>query len=516
MKKFLFTSLLLLTALSLAACSAGTAQGSSRQAGSAESAREEGFTLEGEVNGEINISCYDFTYESLLNEAAEKFESKYPGTTVNVNLFSTPPEIKTMEKDGMKMAIITTEADPQAESDYIFKSGNDIMSGQGADIYAIDVLPYYKYVQGGYLEDLSKYMDADTEFNTSDYKSNILNAVKYEGGQYIMPLSYSFSILTYDPEILETAAEDIFNGKEAMSLAQVLELTTGFADEYNAAREEPVKLINYGKENLFSTLFKNNYKSFVDIENKRCDFNSGSFTDLLNMVTAYADNGYISDSVFGMMKKGGGEAGSGAPEMPDFEDVQMRLSTAYMLGLQGNQSLFNMLNKDAEVTRMFMSSSSASAENHEIGALSANDFGDVEADVFNMFGMNSNSKNKRTAWEFIKFLLSDEMQSSLNIISLPVNNNARAENMKLEVVEELFVPVEEREAKELTPEQQAILDEYAGYIEDYSNQINAVTLTDSKIMSIVMEETNLFFTGEKSAEEAASSIQSKVSLYLNE
>ena len=516
MKRFLFTSLLLLTALSLAACSGGTAQGSSRQAGSAESAREEGFTLEGEVNGEINISCYDFTYESLLNEAAEKFESKYPGTTVNVNLFSTPPEIKTMEKDGMKMAIITTEADPQAESDYIFKSGNDIMSGQGADIYAIDVLPYYKYVQGGYLEDLSKYMDADTDFNTSDYKSNILNAVKYEGGQYIMPLSYSFDILTYDPEILETAAEDIFNGKEAMSLAQALELTTGFADEYNAAREEPVKLINYGKENLFSTLFKNNYKSFVDIENKRCDFNSGSFTDLLNMVTAYADNGYISDSVFGMMKKGGGEAGSGAPEMPDFEDVQRRLSTAYMLGLQGNQSLFNMLNKDAEVTRMFMSSSSASAENHEIGALSANDFGDVEADVFNMFGMNANSKNKRTAWEFIKFLLSDEMQSSLNIISLPVNNNARAENMKLEVVEELFVPVEEREAKELTPEQQAILDEYAGYIEDYSNQINAVTLTDSKIMSIVTEETNLFFTGEKSAEEAASSIQSKVSLYLNE
>jgi len=516
MKKFLFTALLLLTALSLAACSAGTAQGSSRQAGSAESAREESFTLEGEVNGEINISCYDFTYESLLNEAAEKFESKYPGTTVNVNLFSTPPEIKTMEKDGMKMAIITTEADPQAESDYIFKSGNDIMSGQGADIYAIDVLPYYKYVQGGYLEDLSKYMDADTEFNTSDYKSNILNAVKYEGGQYIMPLSYSFDILTYDPEILETAAEDIFNGKEAMSLAQVLELTTGFADEYNAAREEPVKLINYGKENLFSTLFKNNYKSFVDIENKRCDFNSGSFTDLLNMVTAYADNGYISDSVFGMMKKGGGEAGSGASEMPDFEDVQRRLSTAYMLGLQGNQSLFNILNKDAEVTRMFMSSSSASAENHEIGALSANDFGDVEADVFNMFGMNANSKNKRTAWEFIKFLLSDEMQSSLNIISLPVNNNARAENMKLEVVEELFVPVEEREAKELTPEQQAILDEYAGYIEDYSNQINAVTLTDSKIMSIVTEETNLFFIGEKSAEEAASSIQSKVSLYLNE
>jgi ABC-type glycerol-3-phosphate transport system substrate-binding protein len=53
-------------------------------------------------------------------------------------------------------------------------------------------------------------------------------------------------------------------------------------------------------------------------------------------------------------------------------------------------------------------------------------------------------------------------------------------------------------------------------LETFITGINSVQETDDKIKFIVFAELAPFFSGQKSADEAAKAIQSKVNTYLNE
>ncbi|QHI73531.1 type 2 periplasmic-binding domain-containing protein [Aminipila terrae] len=124
--------------------------------------------LSEKLSGEITVSCYDtMMYKDFLENAAKVFEKKHPGTKINVEGFAPMPEVKKME-DGSVMTSSTNNEQEQA--DYISKVNTELMSGKGADILAMDVLPYYKYADGGQLENLQNYMDADSSFDIKDYK----------------------------------------------------------------------------------------------------------------------------------------------------------------------------------------------------------------------------------------------------------------------------------------------------------------------------------------------------------
>jgi len=136
-----------------------------------------------EINGEITVSCYDLSMsQSFLEEAARQFEQKYPGTKVNITSFSAMPEVKKSEQDGEQIQAVIQEDDPQGRTDYISKTSTSLMSGQGADLLAMDVLPVYKYVESGQLENLKEYLDQDIDFNSSDYQDNILKALEFQNG----------------------------------------------------------------------------------------------------------------------------------------------------------------------------------------------------------------------------------------------------------------------------------------------------------------------------------------------
>jgi multiple sugar transport system substrate-binding protein len=53
-------------------------------------------------------------------------------------------------------------------------------------------------------------------------------------------------------------------------------------------------------------------------------------------------------------------------------------------------------------------------------------------------------------------------------------------------------------------------------LETFMTGINSVQETDDKLISLVSNELAPFFSGQKSAEDAAKAVQSKVNTYLNE
>ena len=147
------------------------------------------FTAESEITGEITVSCYNDN-SFLLDNAMLMFVEKYPGVKVNVEQLESI-EMRTVEnEDGTLSGEGTQLDDAQTEANYIQKLNTEIMSGRGPDILQIDIIPWYKYAETGYLLDMQTLMEQDPDFNGEDYRMNVINALKYKNGLYVFPISF--------------------------------------------------------------------------------------------------------------------------------------------------------------------------------------------------------------------------------------------------------------------------------------------------------------------------------------
>jgi multiple sugar transport system substrate-binding protein len=507
MKKLLAILLSVLFVASLSACSVPSGQNEATAnpdvTGAPSSA--DGPAVSGEISGEITVSAYDSqTYKAFLEDAARLFEEKYPGTTVTVETFSAMPEVKTSGQGNKSMTAIQMQDDPQGRQDYISKVNTAMMSGGGADVYAMDVLPIYKYAQSGQLEDLAGYMNADSEFDRAAYRGNILDAIQYNGGTWFLPVDYTFDYFAYDSTLISPDGSN-FGPQSAFSTQQLFdlakELYDGSTKLFNISDYQ-----NKGNGGMWRDLFTDHYTDFVDIQNKTANFADGSFAGLLNTVTGYAQQGYIPQGV--------------SDRAVNAEDVMRQAGEAptdrYSFKHQSAFSLLNQFTRDTgrKLQMVMIGENSGIEADDEIAGIHANADGTVPFTYGQAYGINANSQNKQTAWAFIKFLLSEEMQinTHLSPFSFPVLNSA-LEKKANSVFGGSFMGAQ---AGELDEKQQQAFDAYLTAIRQMSDQIHSYTWTDTLINDMISAEVQYYFDGSKTAEEVADVLQNKVDLYLNE
>jgi len=200
-------------------------------------------------------------------------------------------------------------------------------------------------------------------------------------------------------------------------------------------------------------------------------------------------------------------------------------------------------------------------EDDEVAGIMGNDHGEIPFTVSQGFGINSNSQNQRTAWEFIKFLSNYAVRNSMRMAGLPTHIEAFEERAELSMTGALFasgvtggavvrsgdggepggsggavVRSADTEAPDgdnedvinqdaqnidfqvvpLDEEGRAILQEYITLVEYFTNQLNTFFMTDAIIEDIVLTEVREFFDGSRSAEDVAQTLQSRINLFLNE
>ena len=147
----------------------------------------------------------------------------------------------------------------------------------------------------------------------------------------------------------------------------------------------------------------------------------------------------------------------------------------------------------------------------EIAGIQANADGSVPFTYNRGFGINSRSKNKETAWAFLRFLLSAEMQTG-NIMTtgFPINNKAREETANLTFSGML------RNSTTLNDQQRQALTNYKTAAETLSDSINCFVVQDTSLNDMIASEAQYFFGGSRTADEVARVLQNKADLYLNE
>ena len=452
----------------------------------------------GKIESEITISAYDsFSYKNFLEEAARAFEALHPGTKVNVETFSAMPETRTGGQGNMRVTVTEMQDDPQSRTDYINRVNTNLMSGTGADIYAMDILPLHKFAVNGTLENLDSYMAMDPNFNKSDYRKNILDAVRYQNGTWFLPLKYDFSYFAYDATLVPTEIASGFGIDKSYSTEDLLKIGMGLC---NGA----YKLFNInGSRRMFSVLLGENIQSYLDLLNKKANFVDGSFTAMLDSARNYARQGLIPQGV------------TDQQDVEQFMRQSMEAPTDRFLFKQYNSIylLSQFLRSLGNMNRMMGSGTAAGIDTDDkIAGIQANADGSVPFTYRRAFGINSQSKNKETAWAFLKFLLSGEMQDPSDLMAgFHLNNNAREETTEL-----AFKVFFGGSNSVLNEQQSQALAQYKTAVEKMSDSINCFVVRDSSLNEMIASEVQYYFDGSKTADDVARVLQNKADLYLNE
>jgi multiple sugar transport system substrate-binding protein len=452
------------------------------------------------ISGEITVSAYDsMVYKSFLEGAARSFEALYPGTKVNVETFSAMPEMRTGGQGNMQVTVVEMQDDPQGKTDYINRVNTNLMSGKGADLYAMDILPLHKFAANGTLESLDSYMAMDPNFNKSDYRENILNAVHYQNGTWFLPLDYSFNYFSYDATLVPTEIASGFGIDKAFSSEDLLKIGIGL---YNGAYK--IFDIN-GSLRMFSVLLGESIQSYLNLSDKKPNFVDGSFTAMLDSARNYGRQGLIPQGVTDQQDSG--QLMRRVMEEPTDRFYFKQYNSVNLL-FQFSRSLGN--------TNRMMGSGMAMGidTDDKIAGLQANVDGSVPFTYDRAFGINSQSKNKETAWAFLRFLLSSEMQASVDMImTLPLNNKAREEMARLTFTRMGMI---RNSDGALNEQQSQALAQYKVAVEKMSDSINCFVVKDKSLSEMIASEVQYYFDGSKTADDVARVLQNKADLYLNE
>jgi multiple sugar transport system substrate-binding protein len=459
-----------------------------------------------DITGEIRVSCFDtLIYKEYLEKSARLFMEKYPGTTVVIETFSSMPESKTIYKeDGSSIALMSYGDAPQEVNDYISRTNTELMSGGGADIFAMDVLPYKKYTEGGMLENLNPYMDNDPEFRRDEYRTSILDTLTKNGAMYIFPLNYRFKYFTYDSTLFTGSEQKQLQETKQVTFEQLFAAGEKPYATKNTGAAEPVKMFYMNDLDLLLRMFHADYGDFVDIRAKDAKFTDGAFVNLLKTVQEYTEKGYVEKSADSV------DLMNMTMTAEDIEAVNTK--RFFFKSKSAFIDLLQEFSRDHGIT--INKAFSGIEDNDEIAGLESNKKGEYLFRCPQALGINANSGNKRTAWEFVKFMVSDEELQSSFMFGLPINYNAFLESTKSAIKGEFFSSY--KSGEELDEKGQAIFDAYVPVMDQYTDLLNTYITRDAYIDNTVDAEVKNFFDGSKTAEEVANVLQNKISLYLNE
>lgn len=225
-----------------------------------------------------------------------------------------------------------------------------------------------------------------------------------------------------------------------------------------------------------------------------------------------------SENLWGMVDWGSGEKNS--PGSCDFNTplFEKLLEAADRYGYDDRRGLEPEMTRRIDMNVYFHFSSPAEQEAE--GTVSVGTLFDDGCHVLSypMYAMavNANSPNKEGAWEFIAFLLGEDVQYREEFYVSPVHRESFDKWLEWE----LRILTEDRFEKgkgyypayygENTSEEK--VEAYKKAIED----ARALPIRTAPILTIIQEEAKDYFNGSKSAEEISRVINNRVQLYLDE
>ena len=359
---------------------------------------------------------------------------------------------------------------------------SDIITGNMPDILIMSGQSVDKYVSKGLLADIGKMIKNDTELSNVEFVDNVFDAYSIDGKLYqVIP---QFSVRTM------LAKEALVGDRTSWTMEDMYQLQ-------NSQPEDTKMFGDLTREYFFNLVMAYSGSDLVDVDTGKCNFNSPEFIAMMEYAKTLPE------------------------EIVYDEDYWMKFN--YESQYRENKTLlcevyvYSVADMNYTINGLFGEDISFIGFPTDTGRGAVVSLGET-------YCISAKSANQDAAWEFLRYYLTDEYQDSLNF-GLPIqkdNFEAKAQEAlnrpyyidydtgeKVEYDESYFINGEEIK---LAPMSQAQIDEIVNMI--YS--IEKPAYYNQDILGIIEEEMGGFYSGQKSPQEVAGVIQSRVQLYVDE
>lgn len=330
----------------------------------------------------------------------------------------------------------------------------EILSGNYPDMICFSHINPYPYISKNLLANLEAFFNQDEEINIEDIA--IANALDSHDGIYYISGVFNFETLV--------GRYSDFGDRYGWTLAEYLNLEKTVPDEIETIH-------NMTKESFINCIVSRYIRTAIDWDNCKCNFNTPEFIELL-------------------------EAGSRIRETPE---NPANMSYGYGPTKVGEGTRIVSLSWVETVWKLAFEEQMAGCKLSFIGWPTVDGNCGSDVHLIEPVGIVNQGDNINGCWEFIKFTL---LYPDMNAENLPAYIpllQAKVDNAKEN--EDLPVQISDYDAERLF---------------SLISKIENVAIYDETVLDIIHKESASFFNGDKTAEEVAKIIQSKVSIYIAE
>ena len=447
------------------------------------------------VNGTYTVTLATISlvpYDSVPHKEEITLATQYLGWEVRDQIVSFN------RKNDNYRIVVKDYSEFNTEDDYSAgqtKLTTELLAGNVPDIIDLNGMPYNQLASKGLLADLYPFIDADSEFGREDFFPNVLAALEVNGGLY--STVSSFGLIT------------------VIGAASVVGEEPGWTyDEFNAAlasMPEGCEAFDVytTRDDILRTCLSLDMKDFVNWSTGECNFDSEEFAELLAFAAQF-------------------------PESFDYEnyeytaedDTQTRIAEGRQMLMQG--SIYS-------IESVFYNDSYFGGDATYIGYPTADGTPGNLISIDSGYAISAKSEHQDVAWEFLRQFFTEKYQmDEANAYSIPSNISAYNERIK-----KAMTPEYEKDANgnyKLDEDgnkiplarmsfgtANGVIDFYALTQEQADELYSVITSTTAlydfssdAIFDIVKEQSQAYFSGQKTAEDVAKLVQSKANIYVNE
>lgn len=361
---------------------------------------------------------------------------------------------------------------------------NDVTTGKMPDILITESLPVENYIAKGLLLDIGKMIEEDEELSQTEFVTNVFDAYSVDGKLYFVIPGFTVNTMV--------AKESVVGDKTSWTMNDMLELQKSLPEGTNMIGE-------LTRAGFFSTMMQFCGSDFVDVDTGKCDFDSEQFIRIMEFAKTLPEE--LGEDYFG-------------------EDYWENYESQYR---DGRTILCRTtIGRIRDINYTY--NGNFGGDMAFIGFPTENGSGSYVS-ASECYAISSKSHYKEGAWEFLRYYLTEEYQSQTeNRWGMPVSKKyfdemakqgtqrpyyLNEDGTKEEYDDYFYMNGESIKLDPLTQEQ---VDKTVNFV----LSVDKCYYYNESIMNIINEEMDAFYTGQKSAQEVAKTIQNRAQLYVDE
>ena len=383
----------------------------------------------------------------------------------------------------------STYEDPQKQMNL------DIISGDVPDIIEMTGLSKSLYIKKGILADISGFIEKDGEIKKEDFVDSVTRAIEHDGKLYYLPTTFSINALA--------GPKKIFNGMEGWTYEEMAEI-------YNNMPEGSVFMDGMTSEWFIYNILNSQLEDFINFETGEVNIDSKEFIQILEFSKNFQtsdqylkereENNWKDTDIYDLAKNG--KLLLNNINLYDFSDIQINEK---LFKSQGGFDVISYPSKD---------------KNNELLLASAGD---------SCLAISKQCDDKDGAWKFLRRLyLYDYQKKNINN-GFPIRKDALEKEIEYAMATKEYtdddgtkvIPIDGSTYSigdftvEIKPYTKAHMDLFRSMVDRIGKEDNYDTFF-ADIYKMVEEETKAFYKGDKTAEETAQILQSRVKIYVSE